>query len=229
VQIIAIIPARGGSKRIPRKNILHLGDKPLISYTIEDAKKAQFVDRVFVSTDDNEIAGISRQFGAEIVIRPPELATDTATNLPVIRHTLNYLKDKENYSPDIVVLLQCTSPFRKDDDIDNAIRVFLESKVDALFSAFRFTKYIWRPTEDGTKSINFDYKKEFWREQDFPPQYQANGSIFVYNPEEIRKGRSAFFGRMVIYEMDYMHSFQIDSPEDFYLSECILKLQQNNS
>ena len=229
MQIIAIIPARGGSKRVPRKNLLHLGGKPLISYTIEDAKKARSVDRVFVSTDDNEIARISRQFGAEIVIRPPELATDTATNLPVIRHTLDYLKDKEDYSPDIVVLLQCTSPFRKDDDIDNAIRAFFESEADALFSAFHFTKYIWRPTEDGAESINFDYKNEFWREQDFPPQYQANGSIFVYNHEGLRSAQSAFFGRMVIYEMDYIHSFQIDTHEDFQLSECILKLQQSNS
>jgi len=229
MQIIAIIPARGGSKRIPRKNILPLGGNPLISYTINDAVNSKLVNRVIVSTDDQEIADISNRSGAEIIYRPSELANDTATNLPVILHTLDYLKDKEDYSPDVVVFLQCTSPFRKDDDIDNAIRVFLESKADALFSAFHFTKYIWRPTEDGAESINFDYKKEFWREQDFPPQYQANGSIFVYNPEGLRSAQSAFFGRMVIYEMDYIHSFQIDTHEDFQLSECILKLQQSIS
>jgi N-acylneuraminate cytidylyltransferase len=229
VQIIAIIPARGGSKRVPRKNILPLGGKPLISYTIEDAKKARLVDRVFVSTDDNEIVGISRQFGAEIISRPPELANDTASTLSVILHALDYLKNMDDYLPVIVVVLQCTSPLREDDDIDNAIRIFIDKKVDALFSAFHFTKYIWRPTENGVESINFDYKKEFWRGQDFPPQYQANGSIFIYTQAAIRKARSLFVGKMAIYEMDYIHSFQIDSPEDFQLYEYILKLRQDNS
>ncbi len=229
MDIIAITPARGGSKRIIKKNIKPLCGKPLISYTINDAINSGLINRVFVSTDDKEIADVSLENGAEIISRPPELANDTASTLSVILHTLDYLEDRENYFPDIVVLLQCTSPLRKDDDIDNAIQVFRESNAEALFSAFRFTKYIWRPTENGAESINFDYKSEHWREQDFPPQYQANGSIFMYTREAIRNARSLFVKNMIIYEMDYIHSFQIDSPEDFRLCECVLNLQNNIS
>jgi|TARA_B100001964_G_scaffold243228_1_gene320492 N-acylneuraminate cytidylyltransferase len=229
MNVIVVIPARGDSKRIPRKNILPLGGKPLISYTIEDAKNARSVDRVFVSTDDNEIARVSRKYGSEIILRPPELATDTASTLSVLLHSLDYLKDIEFYIPDVVVLLQCTSPFRKEDDIDNAIHAFVDKKVDALFSAFHFTKYIWQVGKEGVESVNFDYSKDFWREQEFPPQYQANGSIFVYTPRVLREAIGLFAGKMAIYEMDYLNSIQVDTYEDFQLCEYILKLQHDNS
>ncbi|MBI2288033.1 MAG: acylneuraminate cytidylyltransferase family protein, partial [Chloroflexi bacterium] len=122
---IAIIPARGGSKRIPRKNLLLLGGKPLLAYSIEHARQARRVDRTMVSTDDDEIAAVARQYGAEVVKRPPELSTDTATSEDALLHVLGYLEGKEHFTPDIVVFLQCTSPLRKPDDIDNAIGVLL--------------------------------------------------------------------------------------------------------
>lgn len=126
MKILAIIPARGGSKRLPGKNIKELAGKPLIAYSIEHAKKSKYINRIIVSTDDKKIAKISRQFGAETpFIRPAELAGDLVKDFPVFEHTLNWLKDNETYIPDVVVQLRPTSPLRKVEDVDNAIQLLL--------------------------------------------------------------------------------------------------------
>jgi N-acylneuraminate cytidylyltransferase len=124
--ILAIIPARGGSKTIPRKNILPILGKPLIGYSIEAAKNAVLVTRAIVSTDDDEIASVARQFGAEVLKRPAELSEDSVPDLPVFEHALSLLKESEGYEPSIVVHLWPTSPYRKDGDIDAAIQLLIE-------------------------------------------------------------------------------------------------------
>ncbi len=219
---LVIIPARGGSKRIPRKNILHLEEKPLIVHSIEHARKSKLVSRIIVTTDDDAIADISIKHGAEVIKRPVKLADDTATSEDALIHTLNYLEEKEEYCPDIVVFLQCTSPLRKDDDIDNAIKMFFTQKADSLFSAVRFDKYVWRVKNKVVSPINYDYKKR-WREQDFPPQYQENGSIYISTPELLKKHKNRLSGKIVIYEMDDMTFIQIDSQKDIELFEYISK------
>ncbi len=124
--IIAIIPARGGSKRLPCKNIRDLCGKPLIAWTIEQAKNSKFIDKVVVSTDDEEIAAISREYGVDVpFLRPKELATDESPSIDLIKHALDFFKKKgETY--DIIILLEPTSPLRKKNDIDAAINLFLE-------------------------------------------------------------------------------------------------------
>ncbi len=219
---LVIIPARGGSKRIPRKNILPLEEKPLIVHSIEHARKSKLVSRIIVTTDDDAIADISIKHGAEVIKRPVKLADDTATSEDALIHTLNYLEEKEEYRPDIVVFLQCTSPLRKDDDIDNAIKMFFTQKADSLFSAVRFDKYVWRVKNKVVSPINYDYKKR-WREQDFPPQYQENGSIYIFKPELLKKHKNRLAGKIVIYEMDDMTFIQIDSQKDIELFEYISK------
>ena len=133
-KIISIIPARGGSKRLPRKNILLLAGKPLIAYSIEQSFKSKYIDRTIVSTEDKEIAETSKKYRAEIIKRPKELATDEATTLVVLQHVLSVLRE-QNYNPDVVVLLQPTSPLRKTSQIDESIRKLIDNNANMVVSA----------------------------------------------------------------------------------------------
>ncbi|MFN4955881.1 MAG: cytidylyltransferase domain-containing protein, partial [Aphanizomenon sp.] len=124
LNVIAIIPARGGSKGVPRKNIRLLGDKPLIAWTIETSLRSKILDRVIVSTDDHDIAELSVKVGAEIpFLRPSELAKDDTPDLPVYLHILDYLAKQENYHPDVVVWLRPTSPLRLAEDVENTVNI----------------------------------------------------------------------------------------------------------
>lgn len=221
MNIVAIIPARGGSQRIPCKNLHPFAGIPLIAHTIGHALRSGLVTRVIVSTDDGEIAEVSLSFGAEIITRPPELSGATATSESALINVLDQLQEKEGYVPDLVVFLQCTSPLRADDDIDNAVKLFLEKQADSLFSACRLDKYFWKVVGDSVEPINYDYRKR-WREQDFPPQFLENGSIFVCKPSLLRSEGNRLGGKIALYEMAYLNSFQIDSPDDILLCECLL-------
>ncbi len=225
---IAIIPARGGSERLPHKNILPLAGKPLIAHTIEHAQKSQLIDCIIVSTDSTEIAEVSKHYNAEVLKRPKKLSTNTTPTMPVLLHVVDYLQRKKGFNPNIIVLLQCTSPIRKKDDIDNAIKTLIHKDADCVFSACRFKDYIWQMDEDTVESVNFDYRKQWWRGQDFPLQFRSNGSIFVYKNEALKKFNSIFGGKLAIYQMDYLSSFQIDTFEDFQLCEYILRTISDN-
>ena len=222
MEVVLIIPARGGSKRIPHKNLLPINNLPLLLYSINHALNSKLVNRVIVSTDDPKIKQFSLDHGANVVLRPKELSDDKATSESALIHVLDYLLAKENYSPDLVVFLQCTSPIRKSDDIDNAIKLFIDKNADSLFSACINDKFIWALEKDGPKPLNYDYNHRK-REQDMPPQYRENGSIYVFKPSLLRKSNNRLGGKMVIYPMNYWSSFQIDSPEDVALIDWILK------
>jgi N-acylneuraminate cytidylyltransferase len=126
LSVLALIPARGGSKRVPRKNIKELAGKPLLFYTIEQAKKSKYIDRLIVSTDDKDVAQVARECGAEVpFMRPDELAGDEVTDFPVFLHSLEWLRDHERYQPDIVVQLRPTHPLRKAEDVDKAIEILI--------------------------------------------------------------------------------------------------------
>ena len=222
MKIITIIPARSGSKRIPRKNIIPFLGKPLVEHSIEHAQKSRLVNRVIISTDDEEIAGIAAKCGAEVIKRPQDISGDKSSSETALLHVVDHLEKTEGYSPDIVVFLQCTSPLRKNDDIDNAIKILINKKSDSLFSVYRFNKYIWRLKNGSIIPVNYDYQNR-WREQDFPIQYQENGSIYVFKPWVLKELKNRLGGKIEIFEMDYINSFQIDSYEDLALCECILE------
>jgi len=224
-QIVAIIPARGGSKRVPRKNLLPLRGKPLLAYTIEHAKRSTLVNRIIVSTDDDEISAVAVTYGAEVIKRPPELSGDTASSEAALLHVVDWLAEKEKYEPDILVFLQCTSPIRNENDIDNAITVFLESGADSLFSACRFKKYIWQVRNEEPSPLNYDYRHR-WREQDFPHQVLENGSIYVLKTGLLKELGNRLGGKIVVYEMDELSSIQIDSDEDIMLCNCIMDMRE---
>jgi len=182
------------------------------------------VDRTFVSTDDEEIASISRSYGAEVVMRPGDLASDTAPSESALVHILNYLRDGERYLPDLVVFLQCTSPIRMPDDIDNAVKTLLSDDADSLFSACRSHAFTWRRVEGQMKSVNYDYQDRR-RRQDMPEEFVENGSIYVFKPWVLGKLQNRLGGKISVYEMNYWSTFQIDSQEELQLCEWILQRQ----
>lgn len=220
--IVAIIPARGGSKRIPQKNLQALAGKPLIVHTIEQALAASLVDEVYVSTEDPDIARVSRGAGASVIERPASLADDQASSEAALLHALEAIRDTTGLDPDILVFLQCTSPIRRRDDIDNAIRIVREDKADAVFSACKNSGLLWRHRDGAWHSLNYDYRNRK-RDQDLPAEVRENGSIYVLKPWVLRRFTNRLGGRVAVYEMDDWCSFQVDKPEDLKLCEWILQ------
>ena len=217
--IITIIPARGGSKGIPRKNLAPLCGKPLIAWSIEAALGASSVGRVVVSTDDDEIASVSRRFGAEVVMRPAEISGDAASSESALLHTLDSLRAPEGCDPDTVVFLQATSPCRTPTDIEEALQHFREKQADSLFSAC-VEHFVgrWRRQQEGIKPLNYDPCSRP-RRQEFAPEYVENGNIYIFRSSILRETGSRLGGKVSVYEMPRWKSFQIDEPEDLIAAE----------
>lgn len=221
LRVIAIIPARGGSKRVPHKNMQPLAGKPLVVHSVEHALAASTVDAVYVSTEDPGIAEVSRAAGARVVERPESISTDTATSESALLHVLDTVTESGRNDPDLVVFLQCTSPVRKKDDIDNAVRTLVEEGADSLFSVCKNDRLVWRYVEDEWRSLNYDYRNRK-REQEFPVEYRENGSIYVFKPWVLRELDNRLGGRITVYEMDYWCSFQVDRPAHLKLMKWIV-------
>jgi N-acylneuraminate cytidylyltransferase len=219
---IAIVPARGGSKRIPAKNLLSIAGEPLLSHSLRHAREAGGLSEVWVSTDDEQIAAVATAGGARVAPRPAPLADDRATSEAALLHTLDYRRGLGLEDPDLVVFLQATSPIRRAGDIDRAIETLRREGADSLFSACENNRLIWAMTADGPQSLTYDYHRR-QREQDMPRQFRENGSIYVFRPEVLRTGGNRLGGRMAVYEMDYWSSFQIDTPEHVELCDWIMR------
>lgn len=219
---ISIILARGGSKGVPEKNIRKLADKPLLAYSIENAKEARTVDAVYVSTDDAQIVEIARQYGANVIERPPELATDTASSESALCHALDVLEQQAN-RPDLVVFLQCTSPFRHGKQIDEAIEKLINEQADSLLSVSPSNRFLWTENINGlAKSLNYDYHNRP-RRQDMAPQYVENGSIYIFKPWVLKETGNRLGGKVVLYCMPDIAALEIDSPLDFAMAEFLMK------
>jgi YrbI family 3-deoxy-D-manno-octulosonate 8-phosphate phosphatase len=216
---LCIIPARGGSKGIPGKNIRMVSGKPLLAWSIEQARNTPQVSRVLVSTDSAEIAAVARNYKAEIIERPPEISGDTASSESCLVHALDYVKEKENLEPDLVVFLQATSPLREADDIQKAIETMQRDNADSLFSACRGEGFVWRVEKDGTpRSFTYDHKNRP-RRQDAPEDLIENGSIYIFKPWVLRQFNNRLGGKVSVYRMPALNSFQIDEPSDLELIE----------
>ena len=223
LKIVSIIPARGGSKAIPQKNIVDFCGKPLLAWTIEHALNSRFIEKVYVSTDDPKIAEVATNYGAKVIERSKELATDTSPSEEALLHALMYIEEKEGLKPDIVVFLQCTSPLREPEDIDNAIRKFIKEKADSLFSVAKLEDFcVWKKENNTWISVTFDYKNRGMR-QDREPYYLENGSIYIFKPEILKKYKNRLGGRITIYEMPYWKSYEIDSWEDLEICEYFMR------
>jgi len=230
LNVVAVIPARGGSKGVPHKNIKKLGGKPLIAYTIEEAKKAKTLDRIIVSTDDDKIAVIAKKYGAEVPFkRPHHLSTDAAHTPPVIMHAVDYL-EKKGCKVDVVVTLQPTSPFRKACHIDEAVRKLIKTGADAVMSVreAEFPPFWLRKIKKGKVFFFVKSKIDFslLERQQLQKVYQPNGAVYATRRDFLMK-RGKIVGvdgddtRAII--MDSMHSFDTDTPMDFDVGEIMIK------
>jgi N-acylneuraminate cytidylyltransferase len=231
VRYLCVIPARGGSTEIVGKNIRLLHGKPLIAWTIEHALAARFIDRVLVSTDNAQIAELSKAAGAEVPFRRPDgLATDDSPTEPTLLHALSHVRD-EGYEPDAVVLLQATSPVRRPTAVDEAITQFEDTGADSLFSASPVGPFIWR---GGDVPISlYDYGKRL-RRQDLSPEneyFRETGSIYITRAAVLDKAHNRLGGTLCMYRMSAAEGVDIDHEFDLQLAEWYLaqELDWSNS
>lgn len=230
--ILTIIPARGGSKGVPRKNIRKLGGKPLIAYTIESAHKSKYVDKIFVSTEDEEIAKIARNLGAEIpFIRPKELASDTAKSVDVIKHAIVELEKIMKIKYDIIVLLEPPAPFRTGSDIDECVELFLQNKPGSVVSVCEEKKYHPHYLKKINNGFLEPYGKNNFpegtpRQLLTPKIYMINGCVYVIRRDNVMQGN--IYGEKVIpFIMPNEKSINIDTMLDWYAAEASITFGEN--
>lgn len=218
---LAIIPARGGSKRLPRKNVLDLNGKPLIAWTIEAANKSQYIDKVVVSSEDDEILNISQKYDAMTLKRPSILATDTATTYDTVKHVIDSMEDKYDY----ILLLQATSPLRNEKHIDEAIELLFQKDAFAILSVCEMDHSpLWSNTLAEDKSMAGFLSDEIpKRSQDLPTYYRLNGAIYICKRDVLLKEETFFIKENIYaYEMKKENSVDIDEKIDFKLAKCLL-------
>ena len=223
---VAIIPARGGSRGIPRKNVRILADKPLIAHTIERALQARLVDRVLVSTDDDEIAAVSEQYGAEIIWRPTDISGDTASSELALLHAIDYLQETEGYRPALVVFLQCTSPLTLPEDIDGTVQSLVEENADSALAVTPFHFFLWRRDKSGDAvGINHDKQVRPLR-QERKQQFLETGAVYVMRTQGFKEAKHRFFGKTAMYVMPAERCLEVDEPVDFRIAEALMREYQ---
>lgn len=227
-KVLAIIPARGGSKGILKKNIRLLAGKPLIAWTIEEAKKSKYIDRLILSSDEDEIISVAKTWGCEVpFVRPIDLALDTTPGMDPVFHAMNMVPGF-----DFVVLLQPTSPLRTVDDIDGTIERCLKDKANACVSVAESEQSpYWMYTLTETNGMNpiMNKEKEFVRRQDLPKVYTINGAVYVANSEWLLDKKSFLTDETLGYIMPQERSLDIDTEIDLKLAELMIEKLQNKT
>jgi CMP-N,N'-diacetyllegionaminic acid synthase len=230
---VAIIPARGGSMGLKEKNIYPVAKKPLLAWTVLQALASTSIDKVFVSTDDQAIANVAIEYGAELIVRPPELAGDKASSESAILHAMGVIERDFQMPISLVVFLQATSPLRKPGDIDRAVEVFIREEADSLISVTKADDLtLWESRKGKWVSVNFDYRNRGMR-QDRPTQFIENGSIYMFKPETLVNFRNRIGKKLSVYEMEFWQTWEIDTLEEidlieYYLYKKNLALQDAN-
>lgn len=229
-KIVGIIPARGGSKGIPRKNLYNFSGKPLIAYTIEAGLNSKYIDKVVLSTEDDEIAEVARKYGAKVIKRPVELAQDKTKTAPVLVQVVEELK-KQGYNPDIIVTLQPTSPLRGANVIDQAIEKLENSDCDSVFTGNKVFKYQPRwelqCTETDQHNIGlkalYDYHLRPRRQEVTEYCYEENGAVYVITKEAFEKYQDMLGDKVEIIEMNPIDSAELDTNFDLILIDQLIK------
>lgn len=226
MEVLAVITARGSSKRLPGKNLRELLGKPLIAYTIEAALKSKLLSRVILSSEDDKIIATAKKYGVEVPFaRPAELAADETRSIDVMLHAVKYLEDKEGYIPGIVVVLQPTSPLRTAGDIDNAVQRHIESGADSVVSVVkddhRHPLQAKKIEDDMLRDYCLD-EEEGIRKQDLPPVYFRNGAFYSVKRDVLMNGHSLYGNVTRPYIMPLERSVDVDTEIDIELAELLL-------
>lgn len=228
MRILGIIPARGGSKGVPDKNIKLLGELPLLAYTAKSAVASQLLTKVIVSTDCPSIAAVAQQYGIEVpFLRPETLATDTASSIAVVQHAVSYLENQGEFF-DAICLLQPTSPFRPKGFIDLALQKFIKEEADALVSVLPVPHefnphWVFEPNEKGFLKITTGETEIIKRRQDLPPAFFRDGAIYITKISVIKEG--SFYGTKLSFLESHPDFYvNIDTLEDWEKAEEFLKI-----
>ena len=221
--IVAVIPARGKSKEIPRKNIKLFCGKPLVAWSIEQAKESEHISSFWVSSDDPEILEVAKQYGANPIVRPGNIAGDNSPSDHTFIHALKHIW--KNVKPiDMMVGIQATSPLREPVDFDKAIDLFVKEKYDSLFSSTKIKDhFVWKRNANGEMdSVNYDCKNRPMR-QIIKEKFIENGSFYLFTPDILMKNDNRLGGKVGTYVMDEYKQQQIDSHEDFKICELLME------
>ncbi len=228
MRVLGIIPARGGSKGVPRKNIKMLCGKPLLAYTVDGALAARRLSKVVLSTEDEEIAQIGRDLGIEVpFMRPVELAEDTTPTMPVVLHAVKTL-ERSGESFDAVCLLQPTNPLRRPADIDACIELMEESGADSVVSVLPVPEtynpmWVYWKASDGSLSLSSGEQEPIVRRQELPRAFYRDGSVYVTRSEVLTEHGNLYGRRIQSYEMDAQYAVNIDTPFDWEKAERMIR------
>lgn len=224
---IAFIPARGGSKGVPKKNIKVLLGKPLIAWSIEQALDSKLIDRVIVSTDCPEIAKIAMEYGAEVpYMRPESLSNDTATTESAMLHCCEYLTER-NELPELFILVQCTSPIRSKESFDLAITDFRNKNLDSMLTVSESHRFTWKNTS--YPEASYEYKNRP-RRQDIKPEdqdYLETGSFYITKTQALVESKNRLTGKIGMFITPENESYEIDNHTDFIICEELMKIESN--
>lgn len=216
----AVIPARGGSVGIPKKNLCEVGGTPLVVRCILAAQKSFFISRVIVSTDDPQIGELASRAGAEIVSRPADLAGGQATSESAILHVLAACQEGCSDLSEITAFLQCSSPFLRPEDIDGTVSALIDQDADSSFAASRNYGFLWNKIDGAIHGINHDLTKRL-RRQDRQEEFLEAGSVYAFRTSGFLKHAHRFFGKIAIYEIDQGRTIEIDTPNDLKLAQFL--------
>lgn len=214
---IALIPARGGSKGIPQKNLKRINGRTLLQRSIEAAAASSYVNEVYVSSDDDDILAEALRCGAKIIKRPDDLSNDTATSESALLHAIYHLEGK-SCNPEILLFLQCTSPFIQSGDIDNLLGKMYEEQADCALSVTHFHGFLWEPGDNGLVPIGHE-KHVRPRRQDRNPVYLETGAAYAMRVDGFKQAKHRFFGKISYHVMEQMRAGEIDEPIDLIIAE----------
>ncbi|QIK49163.1 acylneuraminate cytidylyltransferase [Gordonia hongkongensis] len=218
--VCAVIPARGGSKGIPRKNLVRVHGQSLVERAVRAARTSDRITQVYVSTDDADIGTVSSEAGAKVIWRPDDLSTDIATSEDALLHACEQIS-RQGTLPDIVVFIQATSPFIASADLDRAVTLVCDGTYDSVFAAARSHRFLWTVGEDGQAKPLGHPMSSRPRRQDMEPQFTETGAFYVFRYSEFETHRHRFFGRVGIVEVDSLRALEIDEKSDVQIANSI--------
>lgn len=222
--VITIILARKGSKRIKDKNLVRINNKPLICHTIECALESKLNSSIYLSTDCSKIKKIAKRYKINIIDRPKFLSLSNSKSEAAIEHAINEISKIDQIKT--IIFLQPTSPFRPSNIIDNALNYFKKTKADSLFSSSLFVNHIWEKKQKKIYPLNYNFKRRQF-DQEKSSQFNENGSFYIFKSKEFLIFKNRLFGKIVNYNIDSIFSYQIDEIQDIIIIEALMKKFKN--